>query len=415
MAKVDKNTGKVTVQKGDTPASIAKAVSAATGQKVTTAQINQAISANKTLAARQKAGTTVLFSGTTFKVPGVTTTTTTGAAPTTRVETGRVTNADGSITITYSDGTTETIGGRTNIPDSFTATQEQSRRSAFALIEDEFTRLNLPSLIPDIKRFMTEGYTAEEVQLLLPQTEAYKTRFAGNQGRQALGLPVYTPGQYLAAEQTYRDLFKQYNLDDLATQNTFSALIGGAVSIDEAKARVDNVFSKIDNAPNELKAQLSNYLGAYGVGDPNKQRSQIALALMQGPEGINQLETSLRKAYIRTGAAISKVDVAEETVSELEKQLTTSGYSTQQIGNIAKEAYATLAETLPSTQKLAEISQQDTTGLQEELTKEALGQTTGTLMPSQRRKKLQEQEQARFAGQAGTSQVSLGQVGAGTF
>jgi hypothetical protein len=156
-------------------------------------------------------------------------------------------------------------------------------------------------------------------------------------------------------------------------------------------------------------------LGAYGVGDETKQRSQIALALMQGPEGINQLETNLRKAYIRTGAATSRVDVAEQNISELEKQLTTSGYSTEQIGNISKEAYSSLAETLPSVQKLAEISKQDTTGLQEELTQEAFGKTTGTLMPSQRRKKLQEQEQARFAGQSGMSQVSLGSSQAGSF
>jgi len=293
--------------------------------------------------------------------------------------------------------------------------REANRRSAFALIEEELTRLGLPSLIADIKRFMTEGYSAEEARLLLPQTEAYKTRFAGNEGRRAKGLPTYTPSEYLTAEQTYRDLFNQYNLNELANQNTFTALIGGLTSIDETKARIDNVFSKIDNAPSELKTQLSNYLGAYGVGDPNKQRSQIALALMQGPEGINQLETNLRKAYIRTGAATSKVDVAEENISELEKQLTTSGYSTEQIGNIAKEAYSTLAETLPSVQKLAEISKQDTTGLQEELTQEAFGQTTGTLMPSQRRKKLQEQEQARFAGQSGISQVSLGRSQAGSF
>jgi len=293
--------------------------------------------------------------------------------------------------------------------------REANRRSAFALIEEELTRLGLPSLISDIKKFLTEGYSAEEARLLLPQTEAYKTRFAGNEGRRAKGLPTYTPSEYLTAEQTYRDLFNQYNLNELATQNTFTALIGGLTSIDEAKARIDNVFSKIDNAPSELRTQLSNYLGAYGVGDPNKQRSEIALALMQGPEGINQLDTKLRKAYIRTGAATSKVDVAEENISQLEKQLTTSGYSTEQIGNIAKEAYSTLAETLPSVQKLAEISKQDTTGLQEELTQEAFGQTTGTLMPSQRRKKLQEQEQARFAGQSGISQVSLGRSQAGSF
>ena len=409
MAKVDNKTGKVTVQKGDTPAKIAKDLG------ISVAQVNAAIKANPTLAARQSSGKTVLFSGTTFKVPSLSTTSTTGGTPVARTETGRVTNADGSITITYSDGTTETRGGNKTVPDQEAATREQNRRSAFALLEKEFTDNNLTTLVPEIKRFMTEGYGAEEASLLLPTTEAYKTRFAGNEGRKTLGLPTYTPGQYLAAEQTYRDLFNQYNLGELANQNTYTALIGGAVSIDEAKARVDNVFSKIDNAPNELKAQLNNYLGSYGVGDATKQRSQIALALMQGPEGINQLETNLRKAYIRTGAATSNVNVAEENISQLEKQLTTSGYSTEQIGNISREAYSTLAETLPSVQKLAEISRQDTTGLQEELTQEAFGQTTGTLMPSQRRKKLQEQEQARFTGQSGMSQVSLGRSQAGSF
>jgi len=367
MAKVDNKTGKVTVQKGDTPAKIAKDLG------ISVAQVNAAIKANPTLAARQSSGKTVLFSGTTFKVPTLATT-----APT--------------------ETTTPVVPPVVppTLPDPVAAAQEQNRRSAFAILEKEFTDNGLTTLVPEIKRFMTEGYGAEEASLLLPTTEAYKTRFAGNEGRKTLGLPTYTPGQYLAAEQTYRDLFNQYNLGELANQNTYTALIGGAVSIDEAKARVDNVFSKIDNAPNELKAQLNNYLGSYGVGDATKQRSQIALALMQGPEGINQLETNLRKAYIRTGAATSKVDVAEENISQLEKQLTTSGYSTEQIGNIAKEAYSTLAETLPTTQKLAEIAKQDVTGLQEELTQEAFGKTTGALMPSQRRKKLQEQEQARF-------------------
>jgi len=67
VAKIDKNTGRVTVQKGDTPAKIAKDLSAQLKQQVTTKQVQQAITQNKTLAARQKAGTTVLFSGTNFK------------------------------------------------------------------------------------------------------------------------------------------------------------------------------------------------------------------------------------------------------------------------------------------------------------------------------------------------------------
>jgi hypothetical protein len=67
VAKIDTKTGRVTVQKGDSPAKIAKDLSAQLKEKVTTKQVQQAIAQNKTLAARQKAGTTVLFSGTTFK------------------------------------------------------------------------------------------------------------------------------------------------------------------------------------------------------------------------------------------------------------------------------------------------------------------------------------------------------------
>jgi hypothetical protein len=284
------------------------------------------------------------------------------------------------------------------------STREANRRSAFALLEKEFKDNGLDSLIPDIKKFMTEGYSSEEASLLLPTTEAYKTRFAGNEGRKAKGLSVYNPAQYLAAEQTYRDLFGQYNLNELANQNTYNALIGGAVSIDEAKARVDNVFSKIDNAPSELRAQLSNYLGAYGVGDPTKQRSQIALALMQGPDGINQLDTKLRKAYIRTGAATSKVDVAEDNISQLEKQLTTAGLSTEQIGTLSKQAYSAIAEVQPTTEKLSQIYGDQTPGLAKELEQEAFFG-----LASQRRKKLQEKEKATFGGQAGISTASLAQ------
>lgn len=293
--------------------------------------------------------------------------------------------------------------------------KEENRRSAFAILEKEFTDNNLISLIPDIKKFMKEGYSSEEASLMLPETTAYKARFAGNEGRKKLGLPVYNPAQYLVAEQTYRDMFNQFNLGELANQGTYDSLIGGAVSLDEAKARIENVFTKIDNAPDALKVQLNNYLGAYGVGDPTKQRSQVALALLQGTEGVNKLDTNLRKAQIRTGAAMSNVNVTEENVSQLEKQLTTSGYSTEQIGNIAKEAYGNVAETVPLYEKLAQVSKQDTAGLAEDLTAEAINAATGVQLASQRRKKLQEQEQARFAAQSGTTRTSLIKKSAGAF
>lgn len=67
MAKVDTKTGKVTVQKGDSISSIAKAVTTATGKKFTTAQITQAIKKNPVLGPRLGTGKTVLFSGSSFR------------------------------------------------------------------------------------------------------------------------------------------------------------------------------------------------------------------------------------------------------------------------------------------------------------------------------------------------------------
>jgi hypothetical protein len=67
MAKVDKNTGKVTVQKGDTISSIAKTIFAETGKKLTTAQVTAAIKKNPVLGPRLGTGKTVLFSGSSFK------------------------------------------------------------------------------------------------------------------------------------------------------------------------------------------------------------------------------------------------------------------------------------------------------------------------------------------------------------
>lgn len=67
MATLDKKTGKVTVQRGDTPAKIAKDLG------IPVSKVNKAISANKTLAARQQAGKNVLFAGTTFKISGLAT------------------------------------------------------------------------------------------------------------------------------------------------------------------------------------------------------------------------------------------------------------------------------------------------------------------------------------------------------
>ena len=283
-----------------------------------------------------------------------------------------------------------------------------NRKSAFQILSDEFTQRGLPTLATEVERFMKEGLTPAEARISIRNTQAYKDRFKGNEGRIKKGLAVYQPDEYLAAEETYRNLLLANNLQDLISKNTTDSFISGAVSAQEVQDRIQNVFTKIDNADATLKGQLGQYFSNYGIADPNLQRSQLASALLTGETSSMALERQLKKAQLRAGAQMSGVTIAETGVESLQQQLEAQNVS--DVYGVAKTGFSTLSQTQPGTEKLAQIYGEQTTGLSEELQQEAFFG-----LQSQRRKKLQEREQATFGGQAGISTAGLARGTAGSF
>jgi hypothetical protein len=283
-----------------------------------------------------------------------------------------------------------------------------NRKSAFQILSDEFTQRGLPTLATEVERFMKEGLTPAEARISIRNTQAYKDRFKGNEGRIKKGLAVYQPDEYLAAEETYRNLLLANNLQDLISKNTTDSFISGAVSAQEVQDRIQNVFTKIDNADPTLKGQLGQYFSSYGIADPNLQRSQLASALLTGETSSMALERQLKKAQLRAGAQMSGVTIAETGVESLQQQLEAQNVS--DVYGVAKTGFSTLSQTQPGTEKLAQIYGEQTTGLSEELQQEAFFG-----LQSQRRKKLQEREQATFGGQAGISTAGLARGTAGSF
>jgi hypothetical protein len=120
------------------------------------------------------------------------------------------------------------------------------------------------------------------------------------------------------------------------------------------------------------------------------------------------LERQLKKAQLRAGAQMSGVTIAETGVESLQQQLEAQNVS--DVYGVAKTGFSTLSQTQPGTEKLAQIYGEQTTGLSEELQQEAFFG-----LQSQRRKKLQEREQATFGGQAGISTAGLARGTAGSF
>jgi hypothetical protein len=282
------------------------------------------------------------------------------------------------------------------------ATARQNRIDAFELLRNELANLGLPEFAPILEGYVKQDISPTVAPTLLEQTDVYKQRFKGNEARRQKGLQQLDMAGYLNAERDYRELLKQNNLDALDNKDTYAALIGGDVSLAEATDRIVNVFNKIDNADAVLKQNINQYFNQYGITDPTIQKQQVALAILGGNQAASALQKKLQKAQLRAGAQMAGLTVTETNVEELQKQAESAGVA--DVYGLAKQGFATLAQTTPTTEKLAQIYGEDVTSLQPELQQEALFG-----LASQRRKKLQEKEQATFAGQAGISTVSLAQ------
>jgi len=307
-------------------------------------------------------------------------------------------NEDGTRTIIYSDGTTRIIG--TPSPKISADT-----KSAFASLRDTFNNYGLTGLATVIQGFMETGLSSNEAYLELIKTSEYKERFSGNAGRLAKGIPVLSEGSYMQAESEYRDLLNQNGLNSMANNQTYAQLIGGDVSVAEAKDRINSVFAKIDNADPALKEQLGNYLTGYGIGDPAVQRSQLANSLLTGGTTAQDLVRNLQKAQIKTAAVTANYTLDESNINSLQQQLETA--QTYDVYGTAKKAFGELASIQPNVEKLANIYKE------QNLTPQELQQEVFFGLKSKKRAELEQKEIGAFSGQSGMSKVSLSKNTAG--
>jgi hypothetical protein len=295
------------------------------------------------------------------------------------------------------------------------ATARQNRIDAFELLKNELTNLGLPEFAPILEGYVKQDISPTVAPTLLEQTDVYKQRFIGNEARRQKGLQQLDMAGYLNAERDYRELLKQNNLSALDNKDTYAALIGGDVSLNEAQDRIVNVFNKIDNADAGLKQSINQYFGQYGVTDPTIQKQQVALAILGGSQAAGTLQKTLQKAQLRAGAQFAGVTVGEAAIEELQKQAEASGVA--DVYGLAKQGFSTLAQTQAETERLTQIYGAQPTTIAETLlpvsiapaTDEELKQEAFFGLASQRRKKLQEKERASFSGATGISTVSLSQ------
>jgi len=265
------------------------------------------------------------------------------------------------------------------------------RLSAYNILRMEFEQYGLGSLVTDIRNLLVNDTPVSEFGLRLRGTDAYKTRFKANEARIAAGLAALSPAEYVALEDQYQNVMRNYGLpasyytkDQTGKQVGFEKFIAGDVSATELEDRISTAQKRVINANPEVSAALKAFYPDITNGDI----LAYALDPSQGLEAIKR-----------------KVTAAEIGGAAMGQNLTTSAARAMQLAGYgvtkeqAQQGFQTVAEIAPRGSQLADIYGEAPYG-QAEAEAEVFN-TQGSAQAAARRKKLKSLEEASFGGSSG--------------
>ena len=316
-----------------------------------------------------------------------------GAAATAQID-GKVGGAGGA-------------SGSTGVGGAGTASAEAQSRaaSAYNLLLSEFSRYGLEALITPLRDLVKQGLEGPEFQIALRNSDAYQKRFIANVDRIKKGLVSLSPAEYLALEDGYQNLMRNYGLpasyytkDSLGTQAGFNKLIANDVSAVELEDRIVTAQKRVLDAAPEVTTALRQFYPDITNGD--------ILAYTLDPEkGLTEIKRKVTAAEIG-GAALA---------AGLKTSLTDAEYLRRYgvTAETAKQGYGVISGGLERGRQLASIYQQP--DYNQAVAEEEIFNLPGQTESQQKRKKIIGLEKAEFGGQTGVSSGALSQNRAGSY
>lgn len=137
--------------------------------------------------------------------------------------------------------------------------------SAYDALVATLNEWGLGSLASSVLTFLQDGYTQDQVSVMMQSTPAYKQRFAGNEKRKAAGIPVLAPRDYLSVESAYRQILSTSGMPVgfYDHPNDFADWIGNDVAPQEISTRVGLAVDAADRMDAATKQTFQSW---YGVG-----------------------------------------------------------------------------------------------------------------------------------------------------
>jgi len=279
------------------------------------------------------------------------------------------------------------------------------RLSAYNILRMEFEQYGLGSLVTDIRNLLVNDTPTSEFGLRLRGTDAYKDRFKANEARISAGLSALSPAEYVALEDQYQNIMRNYGLpasyytkDKTGKQVGFEKFIAGDVSATELEDRISTAQKRVINANPEVTTALKQFYPDITNGDI----LAYTLDPAQGLESIKRKVTAaeIGGAALQSGLAANLARAEELGKYGVDKAAATAGYSTIGAGLQRGSQLAAIYQENPYTQSVAEQEIFNIPGAEE--ARKARQKITGL-------------EKATFGGQTGITSGALARDRAGAY
>jgi hypothetical protein len=285
------------------------------------------------------------------------------------------------------------------------AAQKADRQSAYDLLYSQFAQYGLESLVEPLKGLITSGASPAEFTIKLRESEPYKKRFAANAQRITKGLRALDEADYLALEDQYQNVMRQYGLpesyytkDATGKQPGFEQLIANDISNLELGDRLMVAQDRVLKANPEVLAALKAFY-------PGINNGEILAYTLDPKNAIKEIQRKVTTAEIGGAAARSGLTTNVSDAEYLQrygvtKETATQGYTTIASGLQRGSQLASIYGEDPYTQATAETEVFNVPGAQE---------------ARKQRQKITGLEKATFGGQTGITQGTLARDRAGAY
>ena len=289
--------------------------------------------------------------------------------------------------------------------ESASAARQADRQSAYDLLYSEFAQYGLGSLVEPLKGLIVSGASPAEFTIKLRESEPYKKRFAGNAQRIAKGLTAINEATYLATEDKYQALMRNYGLpqsywakDSMGTQEGFTNLIGNDVSAVELEDRIMTAQNRVINANPEVANALKSFY-------PDITNGDILAYALNPQQGLSDIKRKVTAAEIGGAALQSGLSTDLARAEELgrygiDKATAVQGFTAIGSGLQRGSQLASIYSESPYTQTTAEAE---------------VFNVPGAAEARKQRQKITGLEKATFGGQTGISQGALARDRAGAY